>query len=129
LSWLDSALNDFTSSQDTSGRITRQSVLASRQELLGPALVEILVDAFLATQLGNALLAAKALEHDVMRIVSSAEYCRRVAHRISRMVFSALAGLLFCCCVIVNPPGSTMNQSYSLNQSALSVQLVLAGNN
>jgi len=44
--------------------IPGQALLASLQKLLRPALVQVLVDAFLAAQLGNAGLAAKAFQHD-----------------------------------------------------------------
>src|SRR5260370_20238850 len=38
-----------------------------------------------------------------MRIFSSAEWCRRVARRISRTVFSALSGMRLLACLIVAP--------------------------
>ena len=46
------------------GGVAPQALFARLQELLGPAVVEVLVDAFLAAQLSNALLAAQAFEYD-----------------------------------------------------------------
>ena len=45
----------------------------------------------------------------------------------ARTAFSVLSLLLFFC-VIVSPPGRTMDQQYTFNQSANSVQLVLTAN-
>ena len=41
-------------------------LLAGFEELLGPAIVEVLGDAFLAAQLGDAVLAAQPFEHDAV---------------------------------------------------------------
>src|SRR5258708_7826269 len=68
-------------------RIARQPLLARLQEVLRPTVVKILVNAFLAAQFSDAVLAAQT--RNTMRIFSSAEYCRRVARRISRIRFSA----------------------------------------
>jgi hypothetical protein len=38
--------------------------LARLQELLRPTVVEVLIDPFLAAQLSNAVLAARAFQHD-----------------------------------------------------------------
>src|SRR6056300_1981194 len=46
------------------GCIPGQALLASLQKLLRPAVVQILVDAFLAAQLGNAGFASQAFQHD-----------------------------------------------------------------
>ena len=56
------------------GRFTRgiagQPLLARLQEVLGPAIVEVLVDPFLAAQLGHAVLAAQARDHDPDLVLS-----------------------------------------------------------
>src|SRR5579863_10363187 len=46
------------------GGITREPLLAGFEELLGPSVVEVLGDAFLAAELGDAVLAAQAFKHD-----------------------------------------------------------------
>src|SRR5579863_3489836 len=46
------------------GGITREPLLAGLEELLGPPVVEVLRYAFLAAELGDAVLAAQAFEHD-----------------------------------------------------------------
>jgi hypothetical protein len=46
------------------GGIPRQPLLAGLQEVLGPPVVKILVDAFLATQLGDAVLAAQSRNYN-----------------------------------------------------------------
>jgi len=46
------------------GCIADQTLLAGLQELLGPAVVKILIGAFLAAHLGNVLLSVQSLEHD-----------------------------------------------------------------
>ena len=71
------------------GGIPCQPLLAGLQEIFRPAVVEILVDPFLAAQLGDTLLTAQPAI--TILTFSSAEYCRRVARRISRTVFSAAA--------------------------------------
>ena len=45
-------------------RVTGEPFLAGFEELLGPTIVEVLGNALLAAQLGNAGLAAQAFEHD-----------------------------------------------------------------
>src|SRR5271154_1512737 len=56
------------------GRFTRgiagQPLLARLQEVLRPAIVKVLVDPFLAAQLGNAVLAAQARDHDPDLVLS-----------------------------------------------------------
>src|SRR5208337_5031211 len=56
------------------GRFTRgiagQPLLARLQEVLGPAIVEVLIDPFLAAQLGRAVLAAQAGDHDPDLVLS-----------------------------------------------------------
>ncbi len=54
---------------------------------------------------------------------ASAEYCRRVARRISRMVFSALSFVLG----ITVPPVSNDEPKYSFVQTTISVQPPLTG--
>jgi hypothetical protein len=44
--------------------IPGQTLLAGFQEILAPAVIQIAVDAFAATQLGNRALAAQPLQHD-----------------------------------------------------------------
>src|SRR5918997_3268785 len=45
-------------------RVSRQALLAGLQELLGPAVVQVLADALTPAQLGDAVLAAQTLQHD-----------------------------------------------------------------
>src|SRR3712207_1763290 len=44
--------------------VPRQALLAGFQKLLGPAVVQVLADALTPAQLGDAVLAAQALQHD-----------------------------------------------------------------
>src|SRR6185503_15432226 len=44
--------------------IASEPLLAGLQELLGPAIIEVLSDAFLAAQLGDAVLAAQPVQND-----------------------------------------------------------------
>jgi len=46
------------------GSVAGDALLAGLEELLRPAIVEVLGDALLAAQLGDAVLAAQAFEHD-----------------------------------------------------------------
>src|SRR5919205_3695450 len=46
------------------GGIARQALLAGLQEVLGPAVVHVGRDALAPAELGNAVLAAQALQHD-----------------------------------------------------------------
>ena len=46
------------------GDVAGQPLLADLEELLGPAIVEVLGDAFLAAEFGDAVLAAQAIEDD-----------------------------------------------------------------
>src|SRR5271155_4075544 len=50
--------------------IARQPLLARLQEVLGPAIVEVLIDPFLAAQLSHAVLAAQAGDHDPDLVLS-----------------------------------------------------------
>lgn len=45
-------------------RVSRQPALSSLQELLRPDIIEALGDALLAADLGDAVLAAEAIQHD-----------------------------------------------------------------
>src|SRR5439155_16041380 len=49
------------------------------------------------------MLSSPRRPSSTMRILSSAEGCRRVALRISRTVFSALSGMRLLACLIVAP--------------------------
>src|SRR6516162_9582350 len=49
------------------------------------------------------MLSSPRRPSSTMRIFSSAEWCRRVALRISRTVFSALSGMRLLACLIVAP--------------------------
>src|SRR3954469_15606975 len=51
-------------------RVTRESLLPGLQKLLRPAVIQVLVDAFLAAQLGNAVLATKAGDHNPDLVLS-----------------------------------------------------------
>src|SRR3990170_2740206 len=46
------------------GGIAGEALLTGLEELLGPSVIEVLGDAFLAAELGDAVLAAQALEDD-----------------------------------------------------------------
>src|SRR5712672_2110734 len=63
-----------------------------------------------------------------IRTFSSAEYCRRVARRISRTAFSASSECRSTFDLISAPSAVKMSQQPSLPQSLQSVQLVLTGN-
>src|SRR5271167_769125 len=60
-----------------------------------------------------------------MRIFSSAEYCLRVALRMSLTTFSAGSFAELECCLIFVPLNVTMSQKYPLLQSAQSVPSAL----
>ncbi len=107
-------------------RVSSEPLLAGFWKLLRPAVIEVLVDALSAAS--SATLSSPRKPSNTMRILSSAEKCRRVARRISRMVFSALSGLRSSLCLIVFPPEATTSPKLSLRQSAQSVQHVLTGN-
>ena len=62
-------------------RVTRQTALAGLQELLGPSVIKALGNAFTPAEFRDAVLATQAVQQ--MRIFSSAEYCLRVARRMS----------------------------------------------
>src|SRR4026207_1515941 len=60
-----------------------------------------------------------------IRIFSSAEYCLRVARRMSLTTFSAVSFAKLECCLIFAPVNATMSQKHSLLQSAQFVPRVL----
>src|SRR5271166_5420601 len=63
-----------------------------------------------------------------IRTFSSAEYCRRVARRISRTAFSASSDCRSTFDLISAPSAVKMSQKPSLPQLPQTVQLVLTGN-
>jgi 3-polyprenyl-4-hydroxybenzoate decarboxylase len=69
----------------------------------------------------SAMLSSPRKPSNTMRIFSSAKNCRRVARRMVLMTCSAgsFAGADFC--LIFAPSRATMNQKFSLTQSAKSV--------
>src|SRR6516164_10870532 len=107
--------------------IAGQPLLARLQEVLRPAVVEVLIDPFLAAQLGHAVLAAQARDHDPDLIFSREMPPGRppyVAYRLLRLFrlridFRSHLPLL---------PRLKMSQKSSLPQSLETVQLVLTGN-
>src|ERR1700726_1248984 len=64
-----------------------------------------------------------------IRIFSSAEYCLRVARRMSLTTFSAGSFAKLECCLIFAPVNATMSQKHSLLQSAYFVPRVLTVDN
>ena len=60
------------------GSVACQAPLARLHELLRPGIIQALGDAFLAAQLGDAVFAAKALQHD-----SDFVLCREVPARLA----------------------------------------------
>ncbi len=85
-----------------------------------------LVGGLFAVVLGLAQLflpsSVAAASPEEIRIFSSAEYWRRVARRISRIVFSPTPVPAARFCLIFAPSWATMSQKLSLMQSAQSVQ-------
>jgi hypothetical protein len=69
------------------GCVAAKALLAGPQELLRPAVIEVLVDA-LAAQLDDAVLTGKVFQHDAGFV--TAEKCHHVARRMSQTVFSTL---------------------------------------
>ena len=68
----------------------------------------------------SAMLSSPRRPSSTMRIFSSAEWCRRVARRISRTIFSALSGTRLLACLIVAP-----QQGYDEPESLLRNQAIL----
>src|SRR5210317_551724 len=73
----------------------------------------------------SAMLDSPRKPSSTMRIFSSAEYCRRVARRMSRMAFLALSFFF----VIIVPLLSYDELKHSLIQTPFFVQLSLTANN
>src|ERR1700676_1087528 len=76
----------------------------------------------------SAMLSSPRRPAITMRIFSSAEYCRRVARRISRTRLSASSESVSTFDLIVRSFAVKMSSKSSLPQSLTSVQLVLTGN-
>jgi hypothetical protein len=87
LAGLSAQILDLVTARFT-GCVAGKPLLAGLQELLRPAVIEVLVDA-LAAQLDDPVLAGKVFQHDVGFV--TAEKYHRVARRMSRTVFSALS--------------------------------------
>ena len=103
-----------------------QPLLARLQEVLRPAIIEVLVDALLGHS--SAMLSSPRRPAITIRTFSSAEYCRRVARRMSRTAFSASSECVSAFDLISAPFVVKMSQKTSLPQSPQTVQLVLTGN-
>src|SRR5271155_1593930 len=71
------------------------------------------------------MLSSPRRPSSTMRIFSSAEYCLRVARRMSWTTFSAGSFDDRVCCLIFAPVNVTMSQKLSLLQSANSVSWAL----
>src|SRR5258705_2610292 len=106
------------------GVVTGDPFLAGLEEVLRPAVVEVLGDAFLAAQLGDAVLAAHAFEHDADLLLG-----RELAPRRSADIPDELLGAVRLPSIPVShhrsPSGSTMSPELSLTQSPQSVRQVL----
>lgn len=103
-----------------------KSLLACLQEVLRPAVIEVLVDPSLRHSSAMLSFAAQARNHD--RTFSSAEYCRLVARRISRTAFSDSSECRYTFDLIATPSAVKMSQKSSLPLSLQTFQLVLTGN-
>src|ERR1700683_1700674 len=77
----------------------------------------------------SAMLSSPRRPSNTMRIFSSAEYCLRVARRMSWTTFSAGSLDDRVCCLIFAPVNVTMSQKLSLLQSANSVSRALTADN
>src|SRR5580658_11260938 len=75
------------------------------------------------------MLSSPRRPSNTMRIFSSAEYCLRVARRMSWTTFSAGSLDDRVCCLIFAPVNVTMSQKLSLLQSANSVSRALTADN
>src|SRR5690606_19234060 len=85
------------------GGIAGEPLLAGFEELLGPAVIEVLGDAFLAAELGDAVLAAQAFEDDADLLLG-----RELPPSGSPDVSNGLLGTLRCLSVALShrvPPG------------------------
>ena len=115
----------------STGSVARQAALARFYELLRPHIIQALGDAFLAAQLGNAVIAAQAVEHDP-DLVFSREMPpglppdvlhHPLSRGLYRRFFQGGLGLHLRSFVTTTKPQS------SLNHNLKSVPLVLTGNN
>ena len=64
-------------------RIASQALLASLQEVFRPAIVQVLRDPLAATQLGNAVLAAQAFQHDPDLTQNPEDYGSEIPRRLA----------------------------------------------
>ena len=102
---------------------TGQLLLPRLRELLRPAIIEVLVDAFLAAS--SAMLSSPRRPSSTILIFSSETTRRCVARRISRTFFSGLCGCPLCLFLIFTPYVATMSQKHSFRQSPQSVPWAL----
>src|SRR6266536_2423279 len=109
-------------------RVAGEPFLARLQELFRPAVVEVLVDPFLAAQLSNAVLAAQAFQHNAGSSLQRndagvwlCEYPGLSFQRCPVRACSLVSSLLL--------NGATMSQESSLTQSAHSIRQVLTAYN
>src|SRR4051812_30258813 len=77
-------------------RIASQALLASLQEVFRPAIVQVLRDPLAATQLGNAVLAAQAFQHDPDLLLGRIMLARRPSDVLDNLLsrFLQWSGLL-----------------------------------
>jgi hypothetical protein len=61
------------------GRVPRQALLARIEKLLGPTVIEILIDALATAELCNAVLAAQTIQHDADLLFSRVLLARGAA--------------------------------------------------
>jgi len=109
------------------GSVACQPLLAGLQEVLRPAVIEILVDALLATQLGDAVFATQPRNHNPDLLFRRVLPPRRPSY-IANCLLCRL-GLLLCFRSHRRSFAVKMSSISSLPQSRPSVQLVLTGNN
>ena len=83
--------------------ITGTPTLASLEKLLRPFVIDALGDEFTAAQLRDALLATQSIQH--IADFFSAEYCLRVARRMSLIARAAPVFLVSDFCLISVPFG------------------------
>ena len=78
------------------GCIASQALLSSLQEVLRPAIVQVLRDPLAATQLGNAVLAAQALQNDPDLLLGRIVLARRPSDVLNNLLswFLRCSGLL-----------------------------------
>ena len=108
-------------------RVTGQALLASLQEGLRPAIVQVLRDTLAAAQLGDAVLAAQAFQNDPDLFLRRILLACRPADVLDDLLAGSFAKLE--CCLIFAPVNATMSQKHSLLQSAQFVPRVLTVDN